>query len=123
MGSFGERGGGVKASERRARRRAMELRLARILQEIRAQPPEVQESFKWMMFTGLADRGWLEFCGVRESEVGKVYLFREPMSGEMLAALRPEISPETEEELRGQMQNILGEEVSPGWGEKREDAE
>jgi len=105
--------GRVNGKERRARARAMELRLARILQEIRAQPPEVQESFKWMMFTGLADRGWLESCGVRESEMGPVYLFREPISDRMLAALRPDISSEMEEELRRQMQEILGKGEAP----------
>ncbi len=104
----GEMRDDANAREQRARRRAMELRLARILQEIRAQPPEVQESFKWMMFTALADRGWLEFCGVRESEMGQIYLFREPSSSQMLAALRPDINPEMEEELRRQMKDILG---------------
>lgn len=101
---------GRTVESRRLAEEAMELRLARILQEIKAQPPEVQESFKWMMFTGMADRGWLEFCGVQESEVGKVYLFREPVSDQILTALRPDISPEMEERLRAEMRNILGEE-------------
>ena len=82
-------------------------RIAQMLKRIREQPPEAQEAFKWSMLMGLADAGWLEFIGVQHREGKEVYQFQEPSSGERLAAIRPDISPELEGELRENLLRIL----------------
>ncbi len=92
---------------------------ASLFARIRQRPPAEQEAFKWLMLAALADSNWLQPRGTKEWKGRKLYLFQEPISGQWLAAFRPDISPQQEADLRQGIQAILKDiDLSP---EREED--
>ena len=90
--------------------------ISSLLARIRQRPPAEQEAFKWLILMALADGNWLQPEGTEEYDGRKLYLFREPASGQLLAAFRPDIDPEQEEGLRQGMQAILADIGPPPEG-------
>ena len=94
-------------------------KLTSLFARIRQRPPAEQEAFKWLMLMALADSNRLHLKRTKEWEGRELYLFQEPVSGQWLAAFRPDINPRQEADLRQGIQTIL-KDIGPS-PEREED--
>ena len=72
------------------------------------QPPEVQEAFQFLLATAMHEAGKFEFLNVAEVDGRWHYTFRG--AGEVFSVVRPEMSKETERQVREEVREILEEE-------------
>ena len=73
-----------------------------------AQPPGVQEAFQFLLATAMHEAGKFELLNV--AEVGGRWYYTFSGAGEVFSVVRPEMSKETERQVREAVREILGEE-------------
>lgn len=74
-----------------------------------AQSPDVQEAFQFLLATAMQEAGKFELVNVAAVDGRWHYTFKSS-AGEVFSVVRPEMSKETERKVRGELQEILGEE-------------